>query len=526
LIFLDGDGGKRYGTEANRRKPTEEEYHTGLGAAGRESPPGSNLILTVTDVWAMNSLQSYARDARSSKRSAEYAEIPKLTVPSCVRIFTAAKPDSMFVNSNRRFTDIAKIVLIVAVGSVIGCGGGSAGSASAGASSPPSAPTPPPSTPPSVPGSGSEYLYEFSSSSSTKISRLNTTTGELGAPVDAVTDVSFENQGVPAAVTPSGKYMYEQGFYQSPPPGPPFFGKPLQAIWGFAINGVDGTLSSLPNMPVPQGTEGLGFTPNGMVMDSQGKFLFVSVYNGTNTSGQSQNVIFTYAIDAESGSLTKTSTLNSTAQSSLSVSAVDPSGTYLYASSVLPTGQYIAVYSISPTDGALTEIAGSPFLVVKPADGTIYTVRVVPGSSGRIVYVTMTSISYNSPGISSFLVDPATHSISLVAGSPFPVGSIYSVVFGSSGSFLYASVPGEIAVYGIKSMTGEIEALPRSTTTVGSFLGTPIVDPTGRFLVSNDGFGTASSWKIDSSTGVLALVPGSPFNAGQLWSTALIVRIP
>jgi 6-phosphogluconolactonase (cycloisomerase 2 family) len=329
-------------------------------------------------------------------------------------------------------------------------------------------------------------------------------------------------------VTPSGKFLYEQGFYQSPPTGPPFYATPVNVIWGYAIDGANGTLTSVPDTPVPQNTVGLGFTPNGMVMDAQGKFLYVSVYNGTDSSGLSQNSILTFAIDQSTGALTQTATLSSTSQAQLSVQAVDPSNKYLYASSVLSSGLAITVYAISPTTGGLAEIPGSPFFVVSPPVGVQYTLRVIPSPTGKFVYAALTNETYTPPGIFSFSVDPTTNALAVVAGSPFPVGAPASITLGFTGNFLFATYPDleNISIFGVDALAGTIGLTSTSSTRIPIYFGEVLIDPSGQFLVFNDSFNTASTFKIDNLTGALTLVTGSPFITGTQWSSALIVGIP
>ena len=82
------------------------------------------------------------------------------------------------------------------------CGGGSGGTQLST--------SPPP--PPSGPTSGSEFLYQLSFATGIQVSELDTTTGALGSPIQAIPFNDFENQGVPAVVTPSGKFLYEERF--------------------------------------------------------------------------------------------------------------------------------------------------------------------------------------------------------------------------------------------------------------------------------------------------------------------------
>lgn len=409
------------------------------------------------------------------------------------------------------FATAAKIFLASLVFFLAACGGGSSGS------------IPPVNTnpqPPTAPPSGSEFLYQVAFVNDIQVSTLNTSTGALSSPVDAAPSTIIENLGLPPVATSSGKFFYVQGFCQSCSP-------PANVIWGFSIVGPNGTLTNLTNSPFLQNTPGLGFTPNGLVMDTQGKFLYASVYEGMNASGNSQNSILIFSIDQSSGELQYNSTFSSTSQAWLSVKAVDPSNKFLYAASALSNGPAISVYSIDSTSGALTEIPGSPFSVVTTPEGVEYNVGIAVSPSGKIVYALLTSETNTAPGIFSFSVDPTTNALTVIPGSPFPVGSPASIIFGSTGSFLFANDLGStgISVFEVDPVNGTVGPLPSSSTSTPIYSADVLIDPSGQFLVVNDSINTASVFSINASTGALTRVTGSPFPVGSQWESALIVRI-
>jgi 6-phosphogluconolactonase len=392
------------------------------------------------------------------------------------------------------------------------CGGSTLGGGS---------PAPPTPTPPPSPASGSEFLYQFSFLSAIEVSTLNTSTGALSAPKEAIPLADFEDMGLPVVATPSGKFLYEEGFFQSPS-----VGSPRSAIWGFSITGSDGTLTSLPYMPAAQSLSGLGFTPNGMVMDPKGDFIFVSVYDGVNVSDQSQNTILTFAIDPSTGALTSSSTLSAPSKGNIIVQAVDPSGKYLYASNSSPNGPAISVYAISSTSGALTEIAGSPFLFNPPV-GIQSDLSVIPAPSGEFVYAVVTDGTTTPPVVFSFSVSPTTNALAVVSSSPLPVGSPESIALSSTGNFLFLASPGNnLTVFGADASSGTISPTPLSQIPLQDYRGRVLIDPTGQFLIFNNGENTALSYKIDGATGALTPVSGSPFTTGANLTSTLIVGIP
>ena len=270
-------------------------------------------------------------------------------------------------------------------------------------------------------------------------------------------------------------------------------------------------------MPVPQNDTGLGFTPGGLVMDHQGKFLFASVNNASGPPS-----IWTFTIDETTGALTNTSTLSPISAAWLIAQAVDPSNKYLYAAEY-SSDLSIAVYSIA-ADGSLAEIPGSPFFVYALPTGVQYNLGIIP--YGNFVYATLTN-GGSPPGVFSFSVDPATNALTLAPGSPFPVGSPESIALDTTGNFLFVTSPGSnISVFAVNPLAGTVGSAPVSSTPIPYYFGETLIDPTGQFLGFNDSYNTASMFKIDGSTGALAPVTGSPFAVGAQWSTAFIVRIP
>jgi 6-phosphogluconolactonase (cycloisomerase 2 family) len=393
--------------------------------------------------------------------------------------------------------------------------GGRSGNGSGGGTS--GAGNPPP---------GAEYLYQFSFSSAAQVSELNTSTGALAAPVEATPYVDFEDGGLPVLVTRNGKFLYEEGFYQNPPTGPPFYGTPVYVIWGFAIGGAQATLTSVPNTPVPRNITGLGSFPNGMAIDPQGRFLFCSITGtntGTNGLNQTQNSIMTLAINESTGELTPSSTLISTAQAWLIAQFVDPLGEHLYAVSASSSGYAVEVYSIA-SNGGLTEIQGSPFFFLDPPEGIESTISAVIDPTGQFLYVSaLNGLGDGGAGIYSFTVDPVSNNLTLVTGSPFRIGAPTATIFDFTYNFLFANYGSVISAYSVTA--GTISSASASSTSLSA--GAPIIDPNATFLVDYHNSGTASTFTINQTTGALGLVPGSPFRVGsESASSLVIVKIP
>jgi Lactonase, 7-bladed beta-propeller len=111
-----------------------------------------------------------------------------------------------------------------------------------------------------------------------------------------------------------------------------------------------------------------------------------------------------------------------------------------------------------------------------------------------------------------------------VPGSPFATGSINSSsdVVDPSGRFLYESTSSgvsgssQVSGYTINSATGSLTPIPGSPFPAGLFTWGLAIDRTGRFLyATNASSNNVSAYLVDSNTGSLSPVPGSPFAAGN-----------
>ena len=85
---------------------------------------------------------------------------------------------------------------------------------------------------------------------------------------------------------------------------------------------------------------------------------------------------------------------------------------------------------------------------------------------------------------------------------------------------------GSISAYSIDSQTGSLLPVPGSPFADPAFPWSIAVDPEGRFAyVANRGGNTISAYAIDGTTGTLTPVPGSPFEQGPATSGDLPVSV-
>jgi 6-phosphogluconolactonase len=202
---------------------------------------------------------------------------------------------------------------------------------------------------------------------------------------------------------------------------------------------------------------------------------------------------------------------------------VDPSGRFAYVANF--GDDTVSAYTINNSTGALRAVTGSPFA----AGSGPNSVTVDP--SGRFAYAT----NYYGNNVSAYTINNSTGALSAVAGSPFAAdeGSV-SVTMDPSGRFAYVaneygtgSGAGSVSAYTINSSTGALRAVAGSPFAAGTQPRSVTVDPTGQFAyVANSnnavGNGDISAYTINNSTGALRAVAGSPFAAGHdPWSVAV-----
>ena len=176
----------------------------------------------------------------------------------------------------------------------------------------------------------------------------------------------------------------------------------------------------------------------------------------------------------------------------------------------------ISAFLINPNSGALYEVAGSPFTVAP----CLTFIAVEP--SGRFAYVVHASPDYLSDQISGYSIDATTGALRRLAGSPFVTGtpsydSFASISFDPSGKFAYVAngTMDKIAAYSVDTETGALTEVAGSPFPAGYGPVSIAVDPAGKFAyVANGRSYNISAFSVNSATGALTEVPGSPFPGG------------
>jgi 6-phosphogluconolactonase (cycloisomerase 2 family) len=213
----------------------------------------------------------------------------------------------------------------------------------------------------------------------------------------------------------------------------------------YTINPTTGALASIGP---PASTYGYGAYTESVTVDPFGKFAYVTnsgdVYDyGDGADGN----VAMYTIDATTGALTSTGTINGNCPGLCFPSSVvvDPSGKFAYVANGNTPGSAgsVFMYTINATTGALTSI------------GTIATgtnpVSVAVDPAGKFAYVT----NSNSNDVSMYTINGTTGlltPIGMIAAGLSPT----SIAIHPSGKFAYVtnSNSNDVSMYSIDAATG------------------------------------------------------------------------
>jgi 6-phosphogluconolactonase (cycloisomerase 2 family) len=285
-------------------------------------------------------------------------------------------------------------------------------------------------------------------------------------------------------------------------------------IAGYTVDPLTGSIS-----PTSQGTVAAGSYPDGMAADSGGYRLYVANEESNNLSA--------YFIYRNNGELVPVPGSPFDLAGNGIFVAVHPSGDYVYASSVPSSGPYqINAFAVQ-SNGSLTPVPGSPFTGQNAAAQAI---AITP--NGKYLYA---SGNTNSDGdglgaVAAYAIDTKTGALTPVAGSPFVIppysgcqywcqGVVDDVAVDPEGKYVYATLSLEdgIAGYKIDQSTGALTDLPGSPYPEGQFCTSPYgycnwswqmsIDPNGKFIYVGDiDSSDLSIFSLKESTGVPAYI--------------------
>jgi 6-phosphogluconolactonase len=168
----------------------------------------------------------------------------------------------------------------------------------------------------------------------------------------------------------------------------------------------------------------------------------------------------------------------------------------------------ISAYAVNSTTGALTAVAGSPFVSTGSQPDAVWA-----GPGGNFLYVANSA----SNDLSIFSISTGTGVLSAQGTVPTGVAP-YGIVVDPTGSYLYVSnnSSNDVSGYAINASSGALIELSGSPFPVGVAPTSLKTDPSGQFLfVANFGSSSVSVLHLDSSSGALSSVTGSPFASGR-----------
>jgi 6-phosphogluconolactonase len=281
------------------------------------------------------------------------------------------------------------------------------------------------------------------------------------------------------------------------------------------INGATGAITMGAETPLTENT-----SPTGLALLPSKKFLYAINSRADTIS------IFNVASD---GTLTLSGTPGPAGGSSPNAAVIDPTGKYLLVTNNFTNN--VSVFSIDANSGALTPVAGSPF----PANTGPTEILITP--SGKFVYVSNPAIGM----ITAFTFSTSDGTLTQLSSSPFSSlpgggGGAFGLAVDSSEQFLYVTNPsasnpppnaatiGNISAFSIDSNTGALTSILGSPFTAATGIGPSAitVDPGGKFVYATTTGSSSSIWcfAITPTTGQLVAAAKSPFSlsAGGLFA--------
>jgi YVTN family beta-propeller protein len=268
----------------------------------------------------------------------------------------------------------------------------------------------------------------------------------------------------------------------------------------YTINSTTGALTSIGP---PVSTYGFGVYPGSITVDPLGRFAYVTnegdpwgYEDGANGS------VAMYSIDATTGALTSTGTINGNCPGLCfpSPMVVDPSGKFAY---VVTGGAGIpfslAIYTIDATTGALTSTGTTA------AGGVPNSVAVDP--AGKFVYMAAANATPGLAGsVSAYAINATTEaltSVGTIAAGTYPVFAAVD----PSGKFAYVTnfSSNDVSMYTIDGTTGALASI--GTIAAGTGPISVAMDPSSKFAyVTNFSSNDVSMYTIDSTTGSLTVI--------------------
>jgi 6-phosphogluconolactonase len=277
-------------------------------------------------------------------------------------------------------------------------------------------------------------------------------------------------------------------------------GQAPDLVAGYAVDATSGALGGIAGSPFAAGAH-----PTSIASDPSGHFIY-AVNSGSGT-------VSGYAIAVGTGALAPLPGSPYAGVADAIAISFDPAGRYAYVLAGAPASPQVAVLAMDAGTGALSTVAGGPF--VAASAGAAHAVTIDP--RGQFGYLAYTDGSAAMSKVAAMTVSAASGALTAVAGNPFAgaAGATQPVsAIDPAGRFLYVATSdsGTVTAYAIDAMSGALTAVPNGTAASGgNSVSSLAVDASGLFLYAAT-TGVAV-FKIDGASGALTQVPGSPFGA-------------
>ena len=190
--------------------------------------------------------------------------------------------------------------------------------------------------------------------------------------------------------------------------------------------------------------------------------------------------------------------------------AVDPAGKFLYVNNF--NANSVSAFQIDSATGALTPAPG----FTTPTGQT--PIGLLADPNGKFIYVA----DHMSSTVSAYQVDASTGALSRLSGPVAGAATCGStchlnplrMAIDPKDRFLFASNVGANTLSGFSLMNGSLSPLAETPATGQHPFGVAF-DPSGAFLfVINKVDNTISAFSVDSTSGALTALAGSPFSEG------------
>jgi 6-phosphogluconolactonase (cycloisomerase 2 family) len=323
------------------------------------------------------------------------------------------------------------------------------------------------------------YLYVANNGSGTvSIFQTGPGTGSLSAAASSPVTVAAS----PDAVVLAGGFLYVTHELSS-------------SAEAFSINAANGGLTRLAASP-----QNLGMVPEAVFGTATSA---VSLLLALDRTG---NKIDVFSVNSATGALSAVA--GSPWATGQAPVALATDGKFVY---VANSGSNdISAYTIAPATGALTPVAALPF----PAGVTgPISVAIAYSATGTAAQLFVAG----GNGYSGFTITSGTGALTALAGSPYLTAVTGPIALGytASNTLLYAATASGIEAFAV-SATGTFSPLAGSPYSTSATPHSLAFDFTGSYLYATDDTAGNLAGFVVGPSGTLTAIAGSPFAAGML----------